>query len=49
MISTIISITTVTVTFSTSSYTSLYTMLPVLSLLLDEDVSADTALTYPEL
>jgi hypothetical protein len=31
------------------SYTSLYTMLPVLSLLLDEDVSADTALTYPEL
>lgn len=30
-------------------YTSLYTMLPVLSLLLDEDVSADTALTYPEL
>ena len=30
-------------------YTSLYTMLPVLSLLLDEDVSAETALTYPEL
>ena len=49
IITTIISITTVTVTISTSSYTSLYTMLPVLSLLLDQDVSADTALTYPEL
>ncbi len=32
-----------------SRYATLYTMAPVLSLVLDEDVSADIALMYPEL
>jgi hypothetical protein len=30
-------------------YATVYTMFPVFSLVLDEDVSADTALMYPEL
>ena len=34
---------------SESSYATVYTMAPVFSLVLDEDVSADIALTYPEL
>lgn len=34
---------------SSSSYATVYTMAPVFSLVLDEDVSADIALTYPEL
>lgn len=32
-----------------SSYATVYTMAPVFSLVLDEDVSADIALMYPEL
>ena len=35
--------------WSQSSYATVYTMAPVFSLVLDEDVSADIALTYPEL
>ena len=31
------------------SYSTVYTMAPVFSLVLDEDVSPDVALTYPEL
>ncbi len=31
------------------SYATIYTMAPVFSLVLDEDVSADIALMYPEL
>lgn len=31
------------------SYATIYTMAPVLSLVLDEDVSSDIALMYPEL
>lgn len=34
---------------SPSSYATVYTMAPVFSLVLDEDVSADIALMYPEL
>lgn len=34
---------------SLSSYATVYTMFPVFSLVLDVDVSADTALVYPEL
>lgn len=30
-------------------YATVYTMAPVFSLVLDEDVSSDVALTYPEL
>lgn len=35
--------------FCFPSYSTVYTMAPVLSLVLDEDVSADVALMYPEL
>ena len=31
------------------SYATVYTMAPVFSMVLDEDVSADIALMYPEL
>ena len=31
------------------SYATIYTMAPVFSMVLDEDVSADIALMYPEL
>lgn len=31
------------------SYATVYTMYPVFSLVLDKDVSAETAMTYPEL
>lgn len=37
------------VVYGTCSYTTVYTMAPVFSLVLDEDVSADIALMYPEL
>ncbi len=33
----------------THRYSTIYTMFPVFSLALDEDVSADIALMYPEL
>ena len=34
---------------STDRYATIYTMAPVFSMVLDEDVSPDIALTYPEL
>lgn len=39
----------ITLTFVSFSYSTIYTMFPVFSLVLDKDVKSEVAMLYPEL